>query len=461
MYRYMTPCRRSLSNAAPAVPRSGAAPGPPSASTARAVLAAVCAASVAALSLVGCGSMPAGARAEAGDGTVTVMTWAPQGTKATNMPGMPAMARAYARWVDASGGIAGRRLRVITCNDHNDTVGAARCANLASSEGAVAVVGSYSQYGRSFMSALESEGIPYIGGYGVADEEFTSPLSYPVNGGLPGLVAGNGRQLAAGHCSHVSLVRPDTLAGDSLPTLLDTGLAYGGGPVRHATDVRAPEGASDYTPQAQHALDSARGRGGAAGVGGGHGCVTAVLGGRTGTFFDSFRRLEQKGPHVRTASVLGSVEQSLVDRTGGSESPLEGAYTTGWYPVTGDRRWDPMEKVIREYAFHDNRVSGDDPGVQTTWIAYTVLRHVLESLKAKAVTARSIRNTLDAGRPISTGGLTPRLDWSYGNMLAARDFPRIVNTEVTYQRVRDGRLKAVRSGFVDVGRTLESDPEAE
>ena len=42
---------------------------------------------------------------------VKVMTWAPQGTKATNMPGMPAMAQAYARWVNAKGGVNGRRLQ--------------------------------------------------------------------------------------------------------------------------------------------------------------------------------------------------------------------------------------------------------------------------------------------------------------------------------------------------------------
>lgn len=143
---------------------------------------------------------------------ITVMTWAPEKTQATNMPGMPAMARAYARWVNAHGGIGGRDLRVITCNDNNDTVGAARCARDAVEQNAVAVVGSYSQHARSFLGPLESAGIPYIGGYGVTDEEFASPLSYPVNGGQPALMAGNGRQLAAAGCDRTSLVRPDTVA---------------------------------------------------------------------------------------------------------------------------------------------------------------------------------------------------------------------------------------------------------
>lgn len=40
-------------------------------------------------------------------------------------------------------------------------------------------------------------------------------------------------------------------------------------------------------------------------------------------------------------------------------------------------------------------------------------------------------------------------------MLASRDFPRLVNHQVTYQVVRRGRLVALRKGAVDVGPTLE------
>ena len=70
----------------------------------------------------------------------------------------------------------------------------------------------------------------------------------------------------------------------------------------------------------------------------------AVLGDRTETFFDSFRRLEPTDdPKVRISSVLGSVDQPLIDRTGGSTGPFEGAYVTGWYPVAGDARWDADE----------------------------------------------------------------------------------------------------------------------
>ncbi|MGW4705181.1 ABC transporter substrate-binding protein [Streptomyces sp. NPDC004285] len=411
------------------------------------LLAYVTTAATGASLLTGCGVLP-GATGGSRE-PVTVMTWAPDQTRATNMPGMPAMAQTYARWVNSQGGIDGHELRVLTCNEQNSAAGAAACARRAVREKAVAVVGSYSQNGRAFMAPLEAAGIPYIGGYGIAEDEFTSPLSYPVNGGVASLVAGHGMQLADS-CERVSLVRPDTTAGDKLPELLNSGLRRASH--RSAVDIPAMEDAAEYTRQAGRARTRA---------GDEKGCVTAVLGERTQTFFDSFRRLpeqESKPGAVRISSVLGSVDQPVIDRTGGPHSPFEGAFVTGWYPEAGDKSWAPMRKVIKEHAFADNRVDPADTGVQTTWIAYTVLKAVVEGLDEDTITAGRISHALDRGERIDTGGLTPSLRWKYEDMLGAPGFTRIVNREVTFQVVRQGRLVAQKPGFVDVGETVLSAP---
>ncbi|WP_435974657.1 ABC transporter substrate-binding protein [Streptomyces sp. Qhu_M48] len=417
------------------------------------LLAYVTTAATGASLLTGCGVLP-GATGGSRE-PVTVMTWAPDQTRATNMPGMPAMAQTFARWVNARGGIDGHELRVLTCNEHNTSTGAAACARRAVREKAVAVVGSYSQNGRAFMAPLEAAGIPYIGGYGISEDEFTSPLSYPVNGGQASLIAGHGMQLA-GSCRTVSLVRPDTLAGDKLPELLNSGLRKASH--RGAVDIPAVEDAAEYTAQADRAREKAGDR---------NGCVTAVLGERTQTFFDSFRRLPEreddggsggKKDGVRISSVLGSVGQPVIDRTGGAHSPFEGAFVTGWYPEASDKSWAPMREVIQEHAFADNRVDPADAGVQTTWIAYTVLKDVVEALDTDTVTAGQIAHALDRGERIDTGGLTPALRWKYEDLLGAPGFPRIVNHEVTFQVVRKGRLVAQKPGFVDVGETVLSAP---
>ncbi|MDQ0775402.1 ABC-type branched-subunit amino acid transport system substrate-binding protein [Streptomyces aurantiacus] len=393
---------------------------------------------------VGCGVVPGTTGGSGGDDTVTVMTWAPEKTRTTNKPGMPAMAKTYARWVNDHGGINGRKLKVLTCNDHNDTVAAANCARRAVEENVVAVVGSYSQHARSFFSPLEAAGIPYLGGYGVTDDEFTSPLSYPVNGGQPSLLAGLGRQLAR-TCGPVTLIRPDTIAGDELPVLLDSGLTAGGHPA--AVDQRAAEDATEYLGHAKRALQRASTDARE------EGCVIPALGDRTDTFMDSFRRAREDYPTVRTASVLGSVDQSMVDATG---STYEGAYVTGWYPAASDERWQPMRDVIQEEAFGDNRIDVADPGVQTTWIAYTALRKAIESLGDGEVSARSLRRTLDDGLKIDTGGLTPTLSWSFQDLITASGFPRLVNADVTFQVVRKGKLATERKGFANMSKVLET-----
>lgn len=395
---------------------------------------------------VGCGVVP-GITGGSGDDPITVMTWAPQDTPATNKPGMPAMAEAYARWVNANGGINGHKLKVLTCNDHNDTVYAAKCARRAADENVVAVVGSYSQHGRSFLAPLEAAGIPYIGGYGVTDDEFSSPLSYPINGGEPALLAGLGEQLGK-KCGPVALVRPDTVAGDQLPVLLNAGLKA----EDHApgTDQRAAEDATEYSKQTELAL----GRASSDPLK--QGCVVSALGDRTETFMDSFRRDRQDFPKVGTGTVLGSLDQSLIDSTGGQSSPYEGAHVTGWYPVASDKRWDPMRKVIKEQAFGDNRIDPADAGVQTTWIAYNVLKSIVESLGDNQITSLAIRHALDNGLKVTTGRLTPTLSWRYEDLIAAVDFPRLVNAHVTFQVVRKGQLASERNGFIDVSKTLET-----
>lgn len=398
----------------------------------------------------GCGLLPGSGDEDRAP--VTVMTWAPQGTDGTDEPGMTAMARAYERWTNAHGGIDGRKLRVLTCNEGNDAVKAASCARRAVKEKAVAVVGSYSEQDTAVFSPLSIAGIPYIGGYGVTPEEFANPVSYPVNGGLPALLAGQGEQLSRS-CGKVSLVRPDSMAADDWIRVLNAGLSRAEG-VR-AVDVPASPKLSDYTDQATKARAALQD------APGGKGCVTAVLGDHTATFFDSFRRLPPQEPPLAVSSVLGSVDQGVLDSSGGASGPYEGAAVTGWYPPPQDPAWAPLRKVIKEQAFGDNRVDATDAGVQTTWIAYEVLRKAVEAQKDGPVTAAKVRESLDRGLKVSTGGLTPTLSWQQGTEDSIDStvigFPRMINPRVTFQTVREGRLVPPSTGpkTSDTAATLE------
>ena len=388
----------------------------------------------------GCGVLPGSAGGS--PAPIVVMTWAPTGTNATNMPGMPAMAKAIEAYVNDQGGLDGRKLKVLTCNERNDAVAVTDCAQQAADAKAVAVVGSYSQEGSSFISALEADDIPYIGGYGITEDEYQSVMSFPINGGLPALLAGSGLQLAQ-TCKRVTLVRPDSITGDQFPIFLDQGLRTAGRqPVR---DLLTKDDANDYTGIAAQAVGDDRSSS----------CVSAVLGDHTSTFFDALRRSGDQQPRVQLSSVIGSVQQAVVDASGGPQSPLEGARITDWYPPASDPRWDEMKSVVKKYAFGDDAIDVADPGAQTTWIAYEVFTKVVRAMGAKAdIDADSLQKALNSTSKLSTGGLTPDLGWTDADMLGVPEHPRMVNTKVVYQVVRDGRLVQARPGFVDLTKTL-------
>ncbi|GAA1145727.1 ABC transporter substrate-binding protein [Kitasatospora gansuensis] len=372
---------------------------------------------------------------------ITVMTWAPSGTGSADRPGMTALAEAVGRELNAGGGLAGHRVKVLTCNEHDTAEGVTECARQAVTAHALAVVGSYSQYGETFMPALEAAGIPYIGGYGLSTPEFSSPFSYPVSGGTPALIAGSGQQLVEAGCKSVAVIRPDTRAGDTLLGFLAGALKPAGITLK---DVKAPERSNNYTEIAKKAIgDDKAGN-----------CVTAALGSEpTANLLDPYRRLEPK--RTQLASVIGSFQQSVVDSTGGDGGPLGGALATGWYPPESSRVWDGLRSTARLHGGGSAPIDVSDPGVQTTWVAYEVFRQVVERTgNGKEITTRALRGVLDGGEPVETAGATPPLTWGLTNMLPSADSPRLVNTSVTFQRVQGGRLVEQRAGFVDVRKIL-------
>ncbi|GAA2743160.1 ABC transporter substrate-binding protein [Kitasatospora cinereorecta] len=380
-----------------------------------------------------CGG-PAGAADAAQD--LAVMTWAPSDTGSADRPGMTALADAIGRELGAKGGLGGRKVRVLTCNEHNTADGATACARQAVDAHVVAVVGSASQFGTNFMPTLESAGIPYLGGYGLSSPEFSSPLSYPVAGGMPALVAGSGRQLVEAGCKQISLIRPDTRVGDSLAGYLSGALKQ---TQVKLTDVKAPEMSNDYTPVARKAIADDKGGN----------CVLSALGSEpTSNLLDPYRRLAPK--NTQFASVIGSVQQSVVDSTGGDNGPLRGAYATAWFPAESSRVWDGLRATARTYG-GGATIDVSDPGVQTTWVAYEVLKQAASRVdKSRTLTAKALQTVLDSGDPIDTGGTTPPLSWGMTNMLPSADSPRLVNTSVTFQQVQGGRLVEQHNGFIDV-----------
>ena len=108
----------------------------------------------------------------------------------TNLPEVPYGAKAAADRINSEGGVDGRPIDVIVCDDNAPSPDA--CARKAISDHVAAVVGSQSA---GINPILDANGIPQVGNFPFVGDDFTAANSFPVSAG--GANAGGAVKLLA------------------------------------------------------------------------------------------------------------------------------------------------------------------------------------------------------------------------------------------------------------------------
>ena len=123
-------------------------------------------------------------RASASNATapITVMSIAPVGGVGLYADVFAGVEGA-AKDINASGGINGHKLNVVTCNDNNTPTGATQCADQAVSLHVAAVVGDESLYQSSILPILATAHIPSLGSINNSSAEETAPNSFTFTSG--------------------------------------------------------------------------------------------------------------------------------------------------------------------------------------------------------------------------------------------------------------------------------------
>lgn len=130
-----------------------------------------------------------GAAKEASGEPIKIMTIGPL-TGTTQLPGLEDGAQAAAKAINDAGGVNGRPIEIIACDDRYDPNRTQACARQAVSEGVVAVTG-IPQVGKSLMPAIEAAGIPVMTA-GASPDEYNSDLWFPAGPGYAPLAFGVG-----------------------------------------------------------------------------------------------------------------------------------------------------------------------------------------------------------------------------------------------------------------------------
>lgn len=399
------------------------------------VLAAVCVTALAALSACGSGGGgDAGAKAKPGANLtgpdVKVMTWSEWNTQAINYPGIPYAAQVAADYVNDHGGINGHRIVLETCNAQGDPNRAEQCARQAVSSKAVAVLGSFTQFGNRTVPVLEQAHIPMIGLTPLTAPEYTSEWSFPISGGSYANTAGEAQRAVDAGCKQVAVAQADNPAADAATNTFK--LAAATHNLKVVGPIRLPLTATDFAPQVAQTRGSD--------------CVAFVTApGQVAIFLKS---LAQSGEKPKLINFVGGIDDTVLNKTGGV---AEGMLTDGWYPPTTSPLWKGYRDAIDTYAgSHKKDIALVSDQNSTAWLTFQIFQKVTKGLSA--VTGDTVADALRRTTALDTGGLTPPLNWSKPGPISS--IPRIVNATVFPGKVKDGKVVADGKEFIQVAPLL-------
>jgi branched-chain amino acid transport system substrate-binding protein len=176
---------------------------------------------------------------------------------ATSLPEAAAGVRAAVAAINQEGGILGKPVELLICDDKADGNEAAKCARKAVREDVVATVGNTSNFGNVILPVLAQAGIASIGHNPISAEDFNSPVAFPLQGGSPVLVAGAVHLLADQGATRIRLAAVDSPAGALAEGFAKAGLA--GTNAELVASTLIPIGAPDYASYATALVEDSDG----------------------------------------------------------------------------------------------------------------------------------------------------------------------------------------------------------
>ncbi|MDY7106850.1 MAG: ABC transporter substrate-binding protein [Actinomycetota bacterium] len=370
---------------------------------------------------------------------VKVMTIAPVNTNLPPDPNIPAAAEVYEQWLNDRGGVAGRPLEVITCDDRGDPNEAANCARQAVEEEVVAVVGSFVFDASRIIPVLEENDLTWFGACcPLVAQEFTSPNSFPLGSLFPAQGTGNGWKMAQDGCENPVVVYVDIPAGDAAHPAFLNGYEVGGGDPDAVRVVKIPLEAQDYSAQVAQAISD------------GTDCIAGGI--SDSNWATWFPAMMAAGADQRIYGLQGNLNGKIAEQF---PEVTENAIVSNSYPNISAPVWDDYRGALDEYDAPDldwNSLAG-----LGTWTAYTAFVDIVEGMDGE-VSAASFFEAANNTTELDTGGMVPILDLStpwdgYGG-----DFPRIFNRTVFFDEISDGVLTPLDDQSYDMTGPIDGNP---
>jgi ABC-type branched-subunit amino acid transport system substrate-binding protein len=383
-------------------------------------------AAILAVALSACGGSNGGSSGDAGS-TIKIMTWAPLQTQLTNYPAITEAAKAYGKYINAKGGINGKKVEVLICDEGGDPTKATDCARKAVQEKVTAVVGSFGYTGDATIPLLKGAGIAWFGGCCP-----NSPAEYNSSNAF---ILGNGPAFAAALADRAAKDGKKKIAYAGcdgcqtyLPPIENT-LKAAGLKLNHK--VTFPAQAQDFSPQAEEALA------------GGTDAVILIGGEDQDKAFVS--AYKQAGS---TAKIYGPQGNLTEEVAASFKKELNGAITGNSYSDISTPVWKDFRDSLNKYGARKDINYNTLAGLGT-WAAYTAFNDVASSIKGD-ITSKSFMEAAGKANKVDTGGMTATVDFTDRWTDGLKGYTNLVNRSASFSQFdANGKLKPVPGGFKD------------
>jgi len=354
---------------------------------------------------------------------IKVMVTAPVNTQLPPYPNIPGAAEVYAKYINDKGGVAGRPLQVITCDNKGDPNEGANCARRAVDEKVVAVVGSFTFDASRIIPVLEEAKIAWFGACcPLVAQEFTSPVSFVLGSLLPGMGAGIGWKMAKDGCKNPVNVVLDIPAGDVAYPALKNAYAAGGGDPNAWKIVKISAVPQDYSAQVAEATDG----------------TDCIAGGVSDSNWAAWLpAMAAAGADQRLYGLQGNLNGKIAEQF---PELTEGGIVSGSYPDIAGSMWDDYRSSLEKYDAPD--LDWNSRAGLGTWAGLTAFTNVVEGMSGD-INNQTFLEAAGKTSKLETGGMIGVLDLTTPYTGFGGDLPRVFNRTVFFDKIEGGKLTAL------------------
>jgi len=368
---------------------------------------------------------------------ILVMVEAPVDSEILPFPNIPETARLYAEWINANGGIQGRPLEILVCDDKADAGLAAACARTAVAEGVVANVGGFTLDVGQAIEIYEENDVAWFGECcPIRDQEFKSPNSFPL-GFVNAFPAAAPVRMVADGCTDIVGIFGDDASNVPQLVAWENGFKSIGKDAGDARVVLIPLTPGDYSAQAAQVGEAD--------------CVFGQVG--QANWPSILTSFEGVGISPRLYGPQGNLDETIVAQF---PEATEGATVIGVYPNLTSPVWNDFRFAIDTYNADPDLNYNSLAGLGT-WAAFTAFTLVVEAMEGEINNATFLA-AAQATTSLDTGGMVGVVDFTTEYEGGGGEIPRIFNRSLFFDVVTNGVLVPLDGKAYDMSNAYDGIP---